>query len=213
MDMVDKGILQSNKPTLQRFVINLFGESGSGKTTVLQRLIDIMRVRAKYSLEVSEDFLAQDRKAVLWYRTGRQYSGSVCVCTKGDSLELVKGNFDFFEAHNDVSSAMTPWSSWEKAFGQELSKTGLKSTTKHKHPIGVLVTASRKPLDRYKGLLDGLKDYSVLNVPIRVDACCPLNAQKNSCDWMASVRTVPEVLLFMLIMCYVMPSSRRTRRT
>lgn len=196
MDMGDKGNSQLNKPMLQRFVINLFGESGAGKTTVLQRLIDILRVRAKYSLEVAEDFLVQDRKAVMWYRSGKQYSGTVCVCAKGDSLGLIKGNFDFFEKHNDVPKAMTPWTSWEKACGKELSKTEMQNTTKHKLPVGVLVTASRKPLECYKGLLSGVKSCSVLNVPIRVDACCSLNLQKNSCEWMASARTVPEVLLF-----------------
>lgn len=194
--MEDNGGPQPTKPSFRRFVISLFGESGAGKTTVLKCLIDMLRTRARYNLEVSEGFLTHDLRSIMWYRTGRKYSGAVCVCTMGDTVEIIQKNFDFFEAHfNNLQTqqATTPWTLWEKEFGQE---TELQSTRKHDAPIGVLVTASRKPLGEYKKLRDRLKGYSVLNVPIRVDIWHGLRVQTSSCDWMTSVRAIPELLLF-----------------
>lgn len=199
--MSDNGDSQPRKPPFKRFVISLFGESGAGKTTVLGRLIGMLRTRARYNLEVSEGFLTHDLRSIMWYRTGRKYSGAVCVCTMGDTVEIIQKNLDFFEAHFDdlqAAQTTTPWSLWEKEFKQKLSEAELQSITKHGAPIGVLVTASRKPLGEYKKLRDRLKGYAILNIPIRVDVWHGLKAQTNSCEWMTSVRAIPELLLFQI---------------
>lgn len=199
--MSDNGDSQPSKPPFKRFVISLFGESGAGKTTVLGRLIDMLRTRARYNLEVSEGFLTHDLRSIMWYRTGRKYSGAVCVCTMGDTVEIIQKNLDFFEAHFDdlqAAQTTTPWSLWEKEFKQKLSEAELQSITKHGAPIGVLVTASRKPLGEYKKLRDRLKGYAILNIPIRVDVWheSELDTPTDSRDWMTSVRAIPELLLF-----------------
>ena len=197
--MSENGNPKSGNPSFKRFVICLFGGSGAGKTTVLGCLIDMLRRRAQYNLEVSEGFQTHDLRSIMWYRTGRKYSGGVCVCTMGDTVEIIQKNFDFFEAHFNnqrTSQITTPWSLWEKDFCQDLSETELQSTAKHGAPIGVLVTASRKPLGSYKELQDKIKGYTVLNVPIRVDVWHGCDKQTNSCEWMTSVRAVPELLFF-----------------
>lgn len=199
--MSDNGDSQPSKPPFKRFVISLFGESGAGKTTVLGRLIEMLRTRARYNLEVAEGFQTHDLRSIMWYRTGRKYSGAVSVCTMGDTVEIIQKNFDFFEAHfnNQLTAQITtPWSLWEKEFNQELTEVELQSTTKHGAPIGVLVTASRKPLGEYKKLRDRLKGYAILNIPIRVDVWheSELDKPTDSRDWMTSVRAIPELLLF-----------------
>ena len=182
----------------KRFIINFFGESGSGKTTVLCRLIEMLRLRAKYNLEVADGFLTRDRKAMLWYRSGRKYSGAVCVCTSGDTAEIIRENISFFQRHFDVVNGNTPWHAWCDAIRDgdpPLSQEEVKSTQMHQLPIGILVTASRKPL-RYYRTLPSLSDYNCLDVPILVNAWHGLNGSNNaSCDWMNSLLVPAEVLL------------------
>lgn len=171
------------------FVINLFGESGTGKTTVLRNLIEMLRPHTKLGLEVSEHFGGKDCRAIFWYRTGKSKPGAVCVCTQGDSLGIIRQNIDFFESHFSARKAITPWAMWKK-----LALEGGGNMTTPCPQIGILVTASRKPLGRYKKLLTRLQGYEILNIPISLDVWNNHNSPKGL-DWTTSIHTLPELLL------------------
>lgn len=181
------------------FIISFFGKSGAGKTTALCRLIEMLRQRARYNLEVADGFQAHDRRTIMWYRTGKKYSGAVCVCTSGDTCEIIQRNIDFFTRHFDVTKGKTPWSAWCDAVRDgkpDLSSDELKSIKKFDVPIGVLVTASRKPLRDYGSKLKLPPNVEPIDVPVRIDAWHGLKSLANICDWMSSVLVPPEVLLF-----------------
>ena len=187
-----KMLLQKN-----RFVINLFGESGSGKTQILSSLTNILCERSKYVFAVSDGFLSRDRRTMTWYRTGKKFSGAVCVCTSGDSIEIIQQNFRFFCNHLGGNS---PWLAWQNEMKQiksvqEFERFKLDDVFRHGEPIAILVTASRKPLELYGKLQ--LAQYTVVNIPVRADVW---HGNRTGCagnvPWMASVRTTPEALLF-----------------
>lgn len=209
---------KANCSSGKKFIINLFGESGMGKTTVLRQLIEMLRSRSKYNVEVSEGFQTHDLRSIMWYRAGRKYSGAVCVCTMGDSLDIIKNNLAFFDAHFDVSQSKTPWDFWKDSFPKgnstlqdEKSKSQqdekVQNAKANDSPIGILITASRKPFgDYYKKIKDSFKGYiDILNIPIQIEVKYNANghgANENKAkvkpfnDWMASLRSTPELLLF-----------------
>ena len=184
-------------PVTKTFVINLFGESGTGKTTVLCQLIEMLRCRAKYNLEVAERFQSHDRRAMMWCLSGMQFSGAVSVCTLGDTLKIIQDNVNFFERFFNVPQNKAPWYAWCDAIRGNtpvLKQKEIASTQKSGQILGILVTAARKPLHHYKALK--LPSNSIiLDVPIRVDAWHNVNDQLGNCDWMSSIFTPPEVLL------------------
>ena len=181
------------------FIISLFGESGVGKTNALRRLIEMLRQRARYNLEVADGFQSRDRRTIMWYRTGKKYSGAVCVCTSGDTREIIQVNIDYFTRHFDVANGKAPWNAWSNAIrdgNHDLSSDELKNTRMFDVPIGILVTAARKPLRDYGLKLKLPLGANLIDVPVRIDAWHGLKDPSNVCDWMSSVLVPPEVLLF-----------------
>lgn len=183
----------------KKFIISLFGESGVGKTTVLLKLIEKLRQRARYNLEVADGFQSRDRRTIMWYRTGKKYSGAVCVCTSGDTREIIQSNIDFFTRHFDVANGKAPWNAWCNAIRDGkpvLSSDELKTTRMFDAPIGLLVTAARKPLRDYGSKLRLPSGVNLIDVPVRIDVWHGLKNPPNICDWMSAVFVPPEVLLF-----------------
>ena len=190
---------QTGSPSGNRFIINLFGESGMGKTTILRQLIEMLRSRAQYNLEVGEGFQTHDLRSMMWYRTGWKYSGAVCVCTMGDSVDIIKKNIDFFNTHFDSSKNLFPWISWVEAFRRgdsPLATSELNSTKMPSSAIGILVTASRKPIVKSdKKLKDRLQGFNILNIPIQLDIWPKLEEEGKIGIWRASVRSPSELVL------------------
>ena len=133
----------------------------------------------------------------MWCSSGMQFSGAVCVCTLGDTPKIIQENFDFFKRFFDVSQGKTPWYAWCDAVRDNkpsLKRKEIESTQKSGQVLGVLVTASRKPLRNYKALKLP-QNIIPLDVPIRIDAWHNPNNQRCNSDWMSSIFTPPEVLL------------------
>ena len=172
-----------------KFIINLFGESCAGKTTTLCNLLQMLRPRVKYSLSTSEGFRSRDRREMTWYRVGNKNMGAVCVCTCGDTKEIVKKNIEFFERHFYAQNM--PWDKWCEACDAKLSDVEKEKLSED--PIGILVTASRKPLAEYDF---DLHEFSLLDIPIRADYWHDEVATKNPCKWTLPIAVLPESILF-----------------
>lgn len=181
---------------MTKFIINLFGESGAGKSTVLLQLIEMLRKQSKYFMEVRDNFKTRDWRSIMWCRSGQKYSGAVSVCTMGDTEPILLDNLQFFDRLFDPKNSASPWNAWEDVTARKVSKQERANLRDDK--IGVLVTASHKPLVCYKKLSKVInsRGYKVINIPIRVDFW---NGSKGSVHeelWTASEFTVPQVLLF-----------------
>ena len=135
---------------MSKFIINLFGESGAGKLTVLLQVIELLKKQSKYFMEVRDRFKTRDCRSMMWCRSGQKYSGAVSVCTMGDTEPILIKNIKFFERLFDPSNSVSPWNVWEDAVGEKASKKERAHLRTDK--IGVLVTASHKPLVCYKKL-------------------------------------------------------------
>ena len=72
-------------------LIILQGNSGVGKTTTLQNTI--RELVSDYDFLITEEEAGRtDRRVVLKHRSGLLVS----ICTSGDTLEIIEGNYRFF---------------------------------------------------------------------------------------------------------------------
>ena len=166
------------------FVINLFGESHSGKTTILKCLINLLRAQSRCAVDLDSDKV--DQKSLTWHcNGGGKQLGSVCVCTAGDTEPVVVGNVGFFKQAMKRSS---PWN----FLVCNVPGSVIRSVAGF---CAILVMASRKPLSAYKNL-EIPPGCEVVNFPVRVDGWHAVGVAKIGSDWMSSVRMTPEVLLF-----------------
>ena len=181
---------------MSKFIINLFGESGAGKSTVLLQLIEMLRKQSKYFMEVRDNFKTRDCRSMMWCRSGQKYSGAVSVCTMGDTEPILLDNLKFFDRLFDPKNLASPWNTWEDVTARKVSKQERANLRDDK--IGVLVTASHKPLVCYKKLSNVItsKGYKVVNIPVRVDFWNGTKGSVPEEKWVASEFTVPQVLLF-----------------
>lgn len=178
----------TNNRSKTRFIINLFGESGMGKTTVLRQLIEMLRVRAQYNIEVGDGFKTQDLRSIMWYRIGQSPAGVVCVCTKGDNPGIIKENVRFFNDHFQVLKSKGSWTSWVP--------DEFKNAMSQGSPIGVLVTASRKPFIKgNKKSEDSLEGFDILNIPIQLDIWPNPEEERQIGTWRTAVRSPSELVL------------------
>jgi ABC-type dipeptide/oligopeptide/nickel transport system ATPase component len=78
----------------QKKLIILQGNSGVGKTTTLQNTI--RELVSDYDFLITEEEAGRnDRRVVLKHRSGLLVS----ICTSGDTLEIIEGNYRFFISH------------------------------------------------------------------------------------------------------------------
>lgn len=181
---------------MSKFIINLFGESGAGKSTVLLQLIEMLRKQSKYFMDARDRFRTCDCRSMLWCRSGQKYSGAICVCTMGDTESILLKNLKFFERLFDPNKSVAPWNEWEEVFDEKVSENERANLRDEK--IGVLVTASHKPLVCYKKFWKKISHdgYKVVNIPVRVDFWNGESGNVLAEKWVASEFTVPQVLLF-----------------
>ncbi len=108
----------------QRKMIILQGGKGVGKTTVLNRIID--ELITLYGFTIKEDEpLGRDRRILLLTDSGVK----IAICTSGDNLSIIEGNYRFFIEHNSdvmVSACnINPVTHIVKNISDHLTKTAL----------------------------------------------------------------------------------------
>ncbi len=87
-------------------IIALYGTTDVGKTTTLNILIDLfLKVCSKSSVEVVWDG-CKDRYATIFYE-----EKIICICTAGDTPEIVEENTSYF-SKNKFSIAICPTRCW-----------------------------------------------------------------------------------------------------
>ncbi|SMP54392.1 hypothetical protein SAMN06298221_107163 [Sphaerochaeta associata] len=78
----------------QKKLIILQGNSGVGKTTTLQNAIRELVFNHDFMI-TEEEAGRKDRRVVLKHKTDLLVS----ICTSGDTLEIIEGNYRFFISH------------------------------------------------------------------------------------------------------------------
>ena len=79
---------------VQKKLIILQGNSGIGKTTTLQDTIRELMSHHEFVI-TKEKAGRKDRRVVLKHKSGFLVS----ICTSGDTLEIIEGNYRFFISH------------------------------------------------------------------------------------------------------------------
>lgn len=197
----------TNQTGGKKFIICVFGESSSGKTTLLRGLISDVILNSRYSVCDAEGFQSKDRRMVAWYRTGKSRQGIVSIGTPGDSWDIIKANIDFFNRNLPL------WNRWFKNKtlngGKRCKKKGEVEDEKRDRFYecpeagsipAILVTSARMPLHEYpKWGRIGCR-YEILNIPMDVEGWYlqkpveETNGRKDV-DWMVPIRLTAESVL------------------
>lgn len=166
-------------------VICVFGESNTGKTTLLRSLLHDIVGDSKYSICDAEGFNRKDMRVVSWCEIGSQQI-IVAIGTSGDRWGIIKASIEFFKKHLQMRNE---WAKNRSLNGKTRDLDACATMIP-----AVLVIATRKPLCAYRGWKEFAAEFDVLNMPINVDAWY-LCDNKRVPQWMLPVRLSKESLL------------------
>ena len=164
----------------KKFIICVFGESSTGKSTLLRGLFCDIIGNSKYSICDADSFDGKDKRAVAWCQVNNINEGVVAIGTAGDRWSIIKENIRFFKKHLHL------WDEWSKNCSFDGKEREEKGFDKENIPK-VLVTAARKPLSAYREWKAFEHEFEVLNIPINVDAWY-FQKDTDEVEWMLPVR-------------------------